>query len=335
MQPHPNCVQSSGYASGTGYANNDLCTINNPPPLAIEVKAWSVEAHASCSYDFMSVNGAKYCGTTGPAGVVPDGTPIIFDADGGSTADGWEICFGTPTPSMPPSPPAAPPLPPAPPAPPSPPSPPVTPPAPPANPPSIVVTEGTYPADVKWTLLCEGVAPISGGAPYSGFVDARLDRQSCHLVMIGRSSPAGWNGATFSAFGESATLSGAMAAVQELGLKPPPAVPPALPSPPPLPPSPPHHPGSLVTITVVGGSYPSEVSWTLTCDDGATKSGGAPGTFTVIVSEGAVCTLDMADSFGDGWDSGSWNADTLGQGPYTVADGSSATARRVHLHLLR
>ena len=64
--------------------------------------------------------------------------------------------------------------------------------------------------------------------------------------------------------------------------------------------------GLSTQVTVSGGSYPSEVSWTLTCD-GEAFSGGAPYSATKEISPG-TCTLDMQDSYGDGWNNNVWSA---------------------------
>eukprot|EP00966_Prymnesium_polylepis_P212186 4914893-Prymnesium_polylepis.1 len=58
----------------------------------------------------------------------------------------------------------------------------------------------------------------------------------------------------------------------------PPPSPPLLPPPPPMPPSPPSAPPMIdVSIVVTPGLYPTEISWTLACDDLlASVSGGAP-----------------------------------------------------------
>ena len=59
-------------------------------------------------------------------------------------------------------------------------------------------------------------------------------------------------------------------------------------------------------VTVDGGSYPGEVGWSLSCNDGATLSGGNPFAGSVTVAIGSTCTLDMSDSWGDGWNGASW-----------------------------
>jgi hypothetical protein len=92
--------------------------------------------------------------------------------------------------------------------------------------------------------------------------------------------------------------------VNSIGISPPPMPPPQPPASPPLPLSPPLVPGAIQThlITVTSGAWPSEISWSLTCDSGESTSGGAPYTGSVNIVRGATCTLTMRDRFGDGWD---------------------------------
>ena len=54
-----------------------------------------------------------------------------------------------------------------------------------------------------------------------------------------------------------------------------------------------------ITITCDGGSWQSEVAWTITSSDGTTLSGGAPFTGEMCLS--GEYTILMTDSFGDGW----------------------------------
>ncbi|EOD06902.1 hypothetical protein EMIHUDRAFT_218600, partial [Emiliania huxleyi CCMP1516] len=72
-------------------------------------------------------------------------------------------------------------------------------------------------------------------------------------------------------------------------------------------------------VTVGGGSYPAEVSWDLTCSGALIGSGGASYTGTLSAPPGE-CTLDMNDSYGDGWNGNLWKGAgytfTLGSGSY-------------------
>ena len=61
----------------TWVSNSEACTIDQPASgVPISVMTFAVEWHPSCSYDYLTVNGARYCGSSSPEGVVPDGTPI-------------------------------------------------------------------------------------------------------------------------------------------------------------------------------------------------------------------------------------------------------------------
>jgi hypothetical protein len=94
------------------------------------------------------------------------------------------------------------------------------------------------------------------------------------------------------------------------------------PTPPPSPPSPPSPLSVSSVITCSGGSYPSEVGWSLSCSDGTTLIGGAPyaSSLPLAVAAGATCTLDMTDSWGDGWSGAEWSAPGFGQG-FSLAAG--------------
>ena len=68
-------------------------------------------------------------------------------------------------------------------------------------------------------------------------------------------------------------------------------------------------------VTCAGGPYEYEVRWSLACTDGASLSGGAPYTSSspFAVTIGATCTLDMRDTYGDGWNGARWDAPGFGQ----------------------
>jgi hypothetical protein len=63
-----------------------------------------------------------------------------------------------------------------------------------------------------------------------------------------------------------------------------------------------------ITVDVSGGSYPGEVSWTLTASDGTViTTGGAPFNSLLCLADDCY-TVDMADSYGDGWNGNSFIA---------------------------
>ena len=76
------------------YENLKACNITNPSAVPISVETFAVEgAYKGRCYDFLTVNGARYCGTEGPEGIVPDGSPIGWISDEGDTEAGWKLCF--------------------------------------------------------------------------------------------------------------------------------------------------------------------------------------------------------------------------------------------------
>jgi hypothetical protein len=60
------------------------------------------------------------------------------------------------------------------------------------------------------------------------------------------------------------------------------------------------------TLVVGGGSFPSEISWTVSNEDGELASGGAPSTTFLCYGTQSCLTILEYDSFGDGWNGGTW-----------------------------
>ena len=82
------------YNGTSNYEDLKACTITNPPAVPISVETFAVEgAYKGRCYDSLTVNGANYCGTEGPEGIVPDGSPIEWISDKRDTEAGWKICF--------------------------------------------------------------------------------------------------------------------------------------------------------------------------------------------------------------------------------------------------
>jgi hypothetical protein len=127
------CIRSSGYpAAGPlnyGYGSSESCIVTNLPAVAAQVVAFDVEDHSSCNFDYITTNGARYCGTSGPVGVVPADGRMTWTSDYYTQHAGWEICFFL-TLLLPPQPPLQPSSPPVSPL------PPIEPPVPPASPPA-------------------------------------------------------------------------------------------------------------------------------------------------------------------------------------------------------
>merc|ERR1712060_951250 len=79
-----NCIQSNGHPGS--YGNNEACTIdaNN---VAFTVEAFSTESR----YDYLTVGGVGYSGTSGPASGAYSGT-ISWSSDYSVTNSGWKLC---------------------------------------------------------------------------------------------------------------------------------------------------------------------------------------------------------------------------------------------------
>ena len=86
---------------------------------------------------------------------------------------------------------------------------------------------------------------------------------------------------------------------------------------------------NLVDVTVNGGSFQGEVSWTLFASDGVTimAAGGALYSATLCLPDDCY-TLDMVDSWGDGWNGNVFDMSIGGAsiGSATLAQGTNGTA---------
>merc|ERR1719345_92003 len=74
------------------------------------------------------------------------------------------------------------------------------------------------------------------------------------------------------------------------------------------------------------GGYPYEISWRL----GQLKRGRSDGTSPAPVQLGdGTHSLDMLDSYGDGWNGGSWTlkdaCDRIVAGPFTFGNGKQSS----------
>jgi len=83
------CFRSPNYPSN--YDNNQRCTITVAAheQVMLSVVAFNTES----GWDYLTVNGVRYMGTSGPHGVsVAPGASITFYTDGSVTRSGFEIC---------------------------------------------------------------------------------------------------------------------------------------------------------------------------------------------------------------------------------------------------
>jgi len=81
--------------------------------------------------------------------------------------------------------------------------------------------------------------------------------------------------------------------------------------------------GTYANISVGGGTYMSEVSWTLTDGAGNTVlTGGAPFSLDTCLADDCY-TVDMVDSWGDGWNGSTFDLDGVALG--TILTGSTGS----------
>lgn len=80
---------------------------------------------------------------------------------------------------------------------------------------------------------------------------------------------------------------------------------------------------TLYSVTLTGGTYPTEVSWQLIGPGGTVGSGGAPGTWQVCMQPGCY-VMHLYDTFGDGWNGATYTIRVLPANT-VVASGTLAT----------
>jgi len=79
-----NCIQSNNHPGS--YGNNEECSIT-AQEVALTVDAFSTES----GYDFLSVNGVRYSGTSGPTSGTYTGS-ISWSSDYSVVQTGWKLC---------------------------------------------------------------------------------------------------------------------------------------------------------------------------------------------------------------------------------------------------
>ena len=78
-------------------------------------------------------------------------------------------------------------------------------------------------------------------------------------------------------------------------------------------------------VIVTADAFNNEVSWKLTCDRlTAPIAGGGPYSESHATSPGS-CTLDLFDSYGDGWQNATWSAPGWTDRSFTIANGFNDT----------
>lgn len=82
-----NCIASSNHPSH--YGNDEACTIELGGDVGLTFPAFETES----GYDFLTVGGVQYTGTTGPPNGVYSGV-IEWASDHIFTSTGWMLCTG-------------------------------------------------------------------------------------------------------------------------------------------------------------------------------------------------------------------------------------------------
>ena len=87
-----NCL--SNYEEGSTYGNGEDCTFRLDGisgPLVFE--QFDIENDSSCNYDFLTIAGTKYCGSTAPTGLSGgEGSDISWQTDGNTNRAGFKVC---------------------------------------------------------------------------------------------------------------------------------------------------------------------------------------------------------------------------------------------------
>lgn len=85
------CVYSN--LDNSRYSNHADCRIRQKSSFALQVHSFDVEYNRRCSWDSLTVNGRKFCGTAGPQGVTPvSGSELVWHSDYVVTRKGFQIC---------------------------------------------------------------------------------------------------------------------------------------------------------------------------------------------------------------------------------------------------
>ena len=85
-------IESIGHSSGSNYHNNLDCSVTVNVNVLLVEEAFRLEGHSSCYFDWVLVNGQKYCYNSGPDGLtVSARSRIRFRTDYSVTYSGFKI----------------------------------------------------------------------------------------------------------------------------------------------------------------------------------------------------------------------------------------------------
>ena len=87
------CFQTTNYPNNYDASRSCTITLSNKA-IKLEVKDFQVEASSTCTYDFLTVGGTKYCGESGPPNFisVASGSEISWTSDSSAEKKGFKIC---------------------------------------------------------------------------------------------------------------------------------------------------------------------------------------------------------------------------------------------------
>ena len=88
-----NCFQSVNYPND--YAYSKTCTIAVNETGRLNVVDFDIQENSPCSYDYLTVGGTKYCGTTGPPqnARINSGDTITWTSNYFTVKKGFKICY--------------------------------------------------------------------------------------------------------------------------------------------------------------------------------------------------------------------------------------------------
>jgi len=89
-------IDANGCATdgGGAYGNDERCTIQVTADGTLTATQFNVEPDSTCRSDFVTIDGTKYCGGTGPSNVaVAAGSTFTWHSDGDIIRAGWTICL--------------------------------------------------------------------------------------------------------------------------------------------------------------------------------------------------------------------------------------------------
>ena len=91
------CVYSDNFGPGQKYSDNQDCVIKQNVQFQLDVRSFDVEDHYSCGFDFLKVNGVKYCGsgvTRAPQGATPDaGSELVWHTSNSWSISRWHTAY--------------------------------------------------------------------------------------------------------------------------------------------------------------------------------------------------------------------------------------------------